>query len=368
MLQFILKDHSLTNYIPIDFIRNISSELVKQESQVFPGKEFSYNPALPTNKTISNSNRGEVIDQVQNGIEKRLRINSPISELDYAGIINQQVKYIQDEDFITVTYFKEGEWVTTNLFVNDLVSKLKTAGGNQFLILNSNTFDTYNPDTNSYDKNYGIYYIVVEPLYIETTVSEIEGREHITYGTDLVSAGVNSSRHTQYTLDITNFRETKLVFERSFNGASLEGIFSNRLVGSLVYCKNTDGTDKNVKVITNDYFDFNNGVAKITMAPDYMGIDSPFSTVGIGDKIRIYPKECYFTPITIRTEYLSTSNAQDIMRQYNLNDAVRDLQTNIIEVYDDNGLTINPDGGIDGRVIFSYQISQEGTKEVKRKI
>lgn len=368
MLEFTLRDHGLVNYIPIKFKRNISAPMPKEESQTYAGKSFAYNPTSPTNNTISNDNTDLVKLFVQNGVEKELRINSPITETDYSGIINNEISIIQDEDFVNINFYKEGVWSPTSLFPNDLAQKIKTILGNQFLILYDNTFNTFDPDTNSWTKNYGNYYIVIEPLYIETTVTDIKIKEHIKYGTDLVAATTNSSRQSQYFLDITPFRGTKLLFERSFNGSTNEAIFSNRLMGSVIYTKNNNGTDKNVKVITNDYFDFNNNIAKITMSPDYMGYDSPFSTIGIGDKVRVYPKECYFKPISIKVEYTQETNALDLMRQYSLNDAVRDLKTNIIEVYDDSGLTINPDGGIDGRVIFSYIISQEGTKEVKRRI
>lgn len=368
MLEFVLRDHGLVNYIPIEFTKNLHAEILKEESQTYVGKDFAYNPAASASNTIGNDNTDKVKLFVQNGIEKELRINSPITESDFAGILNDIVTIVQDEDFININFYKEGVWDVLPLFPNDLTQKIKTVLGNQFLILYDNTFNTFNDDTNTWTPNYGNYYILIEPIYIETTITEIKVKDYIEYGTDLVAAASTSSRHTQYTLDIAPFRNTKLFFERSFNGSTNEAIFSNRLMGSVVYAKNSNGTDKNVKAISSDYFDFNNNLAKITMTPDYMGIDSPFNTIGVGDKLRIYPKECYFKPIGIKVQYTHETNALDLMRQYSLNDAVRDLQTNIIEVYDDAGLTINPDGGIDGRVIFSYIISQEGTKEVKRRI
>ena len=368
MQEYSLKDHGIVNYIPVEFIKSLYAEILKEESQTYLGKDFSYDPTNPRPNTLATGNIDEVKDQVQNGVEKRIRINSPISESDYAGIINDNINITQDEDFITVSYFKEGVWSELPLYPNNLVQKLRTVIGRQFLVLYDNTFNTLNTDTNTWTQNYGNYYICIEPLYIETTVTVVIPKDYIQYGSNLVAVVLTSSRHTQYVLDILPFRGSKLFLERSFNGATNEAIFSNRFVGSVVHAKNINLTDKNVKVITNDYFNFNNNVAKITMAPDYMGIDSPFNTIGVGDKLRIYPKECYFKPITIKVQYTQETNALDLMRQYSLNDAVRDLTTNIIEVYDDNGLTINPDGGIDGRVIFSYVISQEGTKEVKRRL
>lgn len=366
-----ITNNDIDNWVLINPTKPLYAELPKEESQMFFGKEYNYNPAN-INKAIQGiDNTGDAI--INANLGNLYKINSPISETDYSGILNSKVPTLIDEALCKITFFKENDWTIKEFYSNIFITKFKKVGELQFLNIPANVFkinpDPTNTDFDNYVNDYGYFYVNIEPLYIETEVIEINSKEHYPYDSSLSGlTNEQGNRRTIYKLDILNFKNTPFNFERSFDSNILNAVWSNRLLGSLVYNKDLFNGNKNIKIITSDYFNFNNNLANICVSPDYMGVDSPNNKFTIGDKLRIYPNESYFEPITIQVNFTREINENEQIKKFLLNDAVRDFTNNIIEVYDDEGLTIEDNGEISGRVYLSFQVLEKQGKEIRKKL
>jgi hypothetical protein len=364
-----ITNNDVDNWVLINPTKPIYAELPKEESQMFFGKEYNYNPSND-DKSIRGIDNKNIVIANSNNI---YRINSSISETDYSGIINMKVPTLVNDDLCQVTFFKEDVWEVKTFFENIYITKFKKVGNLQFINIPSNIFkknsDESNTDFENFINDYGYFYIQIEPLYIDSEIININTKEHYNYDSDLSSlTNEQGNRRNIYTLDILNFKNTPFNFERSYDINILKAIWSNRLLGSLVYNKDLFDNDKNIKIITGDYFNFNTDEAYITISPDYMGVDSPNGKFSIGDKLKIYPTESYFEPITIQINFTREINENEQIKKFLLNDAVRDFSNNIIEVYDDNGLTIEENGEVSGKVYLSFQVSEKQGKEIRKKL
>ena len=381
MLEKKIIDNDIDNWILIEPEKYIFGELPKEESQMFFGKEFQYNNDFTTttdvnkrgvdNRKIIDSNTNFPLNK-EDALNKTL-INSSVTETDYAGIINKKIKTLLDQNFCDIKYYKEDIWDIKDVYGEEFIQKFKIVGNNQFFKLpkflfkkESNT-PSLDPDVVESVNDYGIFYITIEPKYIETEIVDINLKEHYKYDNILNTLGLGiGNRRNIYKLNFNDFQNTIWQFEDNFTND--KPILSNRLLGSLVVNKQLNGLYKNEKIITNDLLDFDLNEVFICLSPDYMGVDSAYNKFNTNDTIRIYPQDKYFEPFIIRIDFLKDLTDTDRIKNYLLNDAVRDLKTNLIEIYDENGVTIEDNGQLSGKVKLAFQVIENQGKEIRKNI
>lgn len=377
MIEKKITDNNIENWVLIEAYKNLFAELPKEESQMFYGKEFEFYSNNTEKKFKGVNNTQEVIERVSveqpldNIKVNQIRINSPISETDYAGIINNKVKVLIENNLCNITYFKEGDWNINNLFESNNTTKFRLINDMQFLNIPIGVFKKENIIENSDDEefinDFGTFYIKIEPYFIETTIDIVNKKEHLFYNKDDLELIVfeEGNRRNIYEIDIEPFKNTPLNFESI---GTNKIAWSNRLLGSIVYNKKSNGLNNNIKIITNDYFDFINNKAFICLSPDYMGVDNLNNRFYEGNTIKIYPNECYFEPIVIKIDFSKEIFENEQIKKFLLNDAVRDFENNIIEIYDDNGIAVEDNGQISGRVYSSFQVIEQQGKEIRKKL
>jgi len=362
MRQFDFSDNSIVNYIPISPTSPKMMFIPTEESASWILKDF-----------VNSQTNYEGISQTPYSLLSANRTNlSPLfpgfkSPTQYVGVSTIDTIHIINPIF--ADFFISNENIESeNLFLND-EEKIKVLGNKiQLLEIPQYRFKNYNDNT----YNYGLYYLSIQSKCITTTVSTISLGKHLPYeatsgSLSVSTAYVNSTntslkRRTYYSVDKNPFLNTIWEFE-NINHLQQKG----RLLGSVVEVYSSSGEYKTTKFISND--DINtNALVNLELSPNYIGYDSPFQNIIVGDILKIYPKESYFNAISIILNFQSINNSITGLSQYIKNDVARDLQTNVFEIYDDNGITVSEDGSIDGTIIASYQISQVNNKEVRKNL
>ena len=209
-------------------------------------------------------------------------------------------------------------------------------------------------------KNYGIYYLVVSPKCITTNVVSITRYNH-----EISDDGNENNRRTIIELDKNDFLNTLWEFETNEE-------HSGRLFGSIVEVwDSTESVLKQTKIIGENQFNFENSLinTKVVIYPDNIGYDPQNQDVVIGDILKIYPRETFFNKIILEIEYKSYLEDVKSLMRFMLNDMVRDVTTGILDIYDDNGVSVdNETGQVDGTIIQRYQIFQAPPFEIRKKL
>lgn len=371
--KFTLQDNTADAYIPITPTKPQIGYIHKEESQQFQTREYDFDGITNVDETITADTFSELnVRQALTSDVKDIPVVTANSATDYIGAVKYDIPFIINPDFAdfllldvqanTFTSLGDApiETATISLYETGDTSKkvVSMFNGMQGLRIPANKFNT--TVSGELVKNYGKYYIKVSPKYIDAPVIGINRRKHVPWqdvdGTD------PEGRRQITRVDNNSFKNTPWLFEN-------EILQRGRLHGSIVEVWNASvTTKKQTKILVEDALELSGGVASLVITPDTMGYDPSDEVVGLGDILRVYPRETYFNPIFIEVSYDNRDNDLLALIRFMKNDAVRDLTNNVIEVYDDSGVGTDPSGNLTGVVIQSYQISKEGNREVRRKI
>lgn len=373
MIQYELQDNTIDNYIPITPTKPQVGYIVKEENQQFPTREYNYDGINNVSNTTSLDTSTEVITrQSLTSDVKDIPVNSKVSATDYIGAIKYDVPYVINPDFtdfllldIQANTFStlanaNIESLTVPLYeTGDTNSKIVSMfNGLQGLRVPANLFNTIVEGNTT--KNFGKYYIKISPKHVDVSISQITLKKHVDW--QLVNSTDVEGRRQVIGFNNSNFRNTPWLFENN-------PLQRGRLHGSIVEIWNNGLTEKKqTKVLVEENINLSASTGFFSLTPDVMGYDSPNEVVGLGDILRVYPRETYFNPIYIEISYTNKDNDLLSLIQFMKNDAVRDLTSNVIEIYDENGVGTDPNGNLTGTIVQSYQISQEQNKEIRRQI
>ncbi len=382
-------DDSQDTWVVIEPKKPLVSFIPLEQENYVLGKS-AFNTGTPTaNTEIRNDNEDISTYAASAAEEGKAILTSTISNLlpkKYAGVhsyltpyniksdfCNFHIMNLIDNDYENLSDTQEAI-TETDLFDNDDSGKkiVNLHLGLQAIRIPISALKVDNVS------QYGKYFIRISPKYIETTVQSVVESN---VGEDLGSLNNN----------VTNSPEKKNSIALLVNKSDFEndGIWNfknfpdsdssishqtNRLMDSVVEVYR-NGDLIGTKTITGNDFNFSNSsvapftslISLITLGPDLMGWDPAEEMIGSGDVLRIYPRETYFDPIIIDIDFVSKKQDFENLLRFLQNDTVRDINTNIVEVYNDEGITVDPESGqIDGTVIMRYQVGQTDVKEYRK--
>lgn len=374
MEKYKLTDNSIENYIPVTITKPVWGYVPKEESTQFQLREYNYDGInnVPNTQTVYTPD--EVDDRRNVSSTPNIPVNTANYATDYVGVGEYNIPYNPDDNKID---FKLIDLQTTplstiqNSNIEELAQDLYLPGDASKKLINIFNglqalripVDRFNDTTGDNPiPKYGKYYIKISPKYIDAIVSSLVWRKHVKW-VDMLTSDPQGRR----------------LVVKTDNGVFLNSIWQfeqhplqrGRLFTSVVEIWNGNKTiKKQTKIIMEDALNLNinNGEAAFVLSPDHMGYDPAYQTIAPGDVLRIYPRESYFNPVYIEVDYSNNTNTIEALSRYLRNDAVRNLNNGIIEIYDDAGVQTDAQGNIGGQVIEAYQISLEGDKEVKRKL
>jgi hypothetical protein len=381
IINFSLKDHSLNVFVPFAAQTPMFATYPHIYSQLFDARNSNTNPAALQASTNSFTNPTSPYFAQ--------RITTPT---EYIGAATLPVLHSVNETFALFTYVAEATISSAadsiaeiNLYTaNDVEQKINTVfHGLQTLRIPKNRFDTVLTDQAAidanngsiYKPNLGKYYVRICPKYIDTTIAGVitkvdntdAFKQALAAGATFTGteyASLNNSYQGQrnlYLLDKEPFKGTPWAFEQTPNQRG-------RLYGSVVEVWNSTKTIlKTTKVMAENIINPAVGGNDIcALEYDAFGFDADGQKPSQGDILRIYPRETYFDPISIELDYVGAGNSVLELIRFMKNDVARNLVTGVYEIYDDKGISIDAQKNISGTVIQAYQISKEGTYEIRR--
>lgn len=318
---------------------------------------------------------------------KLQNINSSHTETDYIGAVNIDVPAIINPAYATFKLYNLQTATLSDLYAStDSAAKIvNVLTGFQTLRIPQNVLNTVLTDetaiiannSSPIIPNYGLYYITVSPNYIRTTVANIVNRRQVDWlnmpsNGELSYDSVNenliiapdSQRRNVYECNKTDFQSLPWNFEAS-------NLQSGRLYGSVVEIwDSTETTLKQVKTMAENEFNFSDSGAQphFTLYPDNVGYDAPSQLPGVGDILRIYPRETSFNQFIIEVNYINGSLQIQNLLSFMMNDAVRDITTGTYEIYDNIGFTLDSSGNFNGNVIQRYNVFKAGNFEARKVI
>jgi len=377
MIKYTLNNNGILNYIPIEPQKPVFGFFPREDAAQRTLRDHNYNGVDNIPNTQSCDSEPDINLAINAGFT--IPMSYKYYQPGYMGATTQVIPHIIDSnkaDFKTF-YLSEDldlssynnpsnveSWLT-DLFVSNDNFKIATLfNGLQFLKLPINCFNDI--VVSPIAPKYGLHYIKIAPKYIDVPVVNIIPREQI----NLLYPSFTLLRQYGFRQVIevnkTNLTGTVWAFE------NLSSVYQRgRLSGSIVEVWNsTKSIKKQSKIIVEDDYYNNNSASTsaLILSPDTVGYDAPSQVVTPGDVLRIYPRESYFTPLFIEVTYQGLTNDLTAMVRFMKNDAARDLTNNVYEIYDDNGITIDSNGNLDGEVIMSYQIVKVGQKEIRKRI
>jgi len=404
IIKYNLTDNTVDNYLLVNPTKQQVAFFPKEESQVLPGRTYDYtsdtDPQTRTEDTdtiafINNTKTdgtpnfslvnitGTLPADNASYSLKLNSINSSHTPTDYIGSV---INYIPTTLNDTFTDYKLVNFTTNN--IADLYPSTDTnvrvtniyPGLQKFRIPSSifntvltNATDILNNNGSSVKPNYGIYYLLISPKYLQTSIVDITEHYHQNTISQFSNANNNSTtsnvnvqptrvRRTIIECANTDFSGTIWSFETYPNQAG-------RLYSSVVEIWDSTLTVlKQTKIITENILNIGTGNnTELVLQPDIIGYDTASQAPSVGDILKIYPRETYFDNIIVEVNYNNPALAVNNLVAFMLNDAVRDVSNGLIEVYDNNGLTVDTSGNINGNVIQSYQITQYGNYEIRKK-
>lgn len=433
IIKFDLFNNTQENFVVINPTKQQIAFFPKEESQMFQGKSYNNLGTRPvgyendpTTETESNDTRAFANKIKATDIDSfstdpndetyrnswfdldKIDLNDPVSAktllqdyrygiydlqsshtpTDYIGSTTVSIPFLLNETFSDFNFIGPTDTVVKSLFpVDDTDTKVQTVSiGLQRLRIPINVFNTILETSEEIEANggddivpnYGKYYIIVSPKYIESSVLSVVNRSHIPWRfmhTNAIDESVyttpelemhllpDKKRRNIYELSKTAFSNTLWNFENSPNQ-------SGRLYGSVVEVWDASRTQlKQVKVMTENQFNFStSGNFQCVLQPDIVGYDVDTQDIGTSDILRIYPRESYFDQFIIEVDYKNQRQQIENLISFLLNDTVRDMQTGIFETYDENGFTIDTAGQFNGTVINRYQVFSKGRFEARKNL
>lgn len=376
MEKFTITNNEAAQYIGITPVKPQVAFYIKEDSAMYRLADYNFDGSSNLSATQTVDPIGETLFA---GINK-IPLGSYSLPTDYIGATTIDVPHFILEQYATFKLYDMqtnapgglvGGSVETsnvsNLFdATDTDLKVTTvANGLQFLRIPVNRFNTLDADGIVIAKNFGKYYVMVSPKYIQASVVSIQGRDQGAWEDIATMAGNGQAfgkRRKTYEINKNNFFGTPWSFESSARQAG-------RLYGSVTEVWDASGTFlKQTLVVNEDQMAFNSPATTgfVGLHPELVGYDAVTQAVAPGDLLRIYPRETYFKPIFIELSYDASNNLNDLVR-FMMNDVVQDTTRGIYEVYDENGVTTDGQGNISGTVVLSYQISQEGKYQIRRR-
>jgi hypothetical protein len=424
MQNNIIKQDLLTNSTDSFVIINPTKQQVaffpKEESQMFTSKEAAFTGSRPFGSSNDPQNESEnkdtlaFVERVKDpsngatggsidysdfygstgsdplsGTEYKYdfdNISSSHTETNYIGSIKVDVPTIINETFATFNLYNLSTAFSSPFYQTaDTTAKTSVLfNGVQTLRIPANVFNTILTDqtaiiannNNPTVQNFGLYYIIVAPLYIRTTVGNVIARYtydwltmysngEMDFNTTLpgvLSITPNTQRRTVYECAKTDFQNLAWNFEGS-------GLQSGRLYGSVVEVWDAGETTlKQIKIMTENEFNFANPSAQTHFAlyPDNVGYDAPGQKIITGDVLHIYPRETYFDQMIVQINYQNGALSIQNLIAFMMNDATRDITSGVYQVYDSNGFTIDTQGNFNGAVQTAYQIFSTGKIEARK--
>jgi len=378
METIIIQDNTVVNYIPITPKKPQVAYIPREDSLQMTAVDWQYNG--------SNSQYTFTVDQATEITNRTgsstpdIPVPSKIGEQVYVGVVNHSIPHIIDElftDFLlmdvhtgdfTSLISADIETLSTPLFpISDTDPKVVSVfNGLQVLRIPIDRLNDISTVPTIF--NYGKYYIKVSPKYIDSEITFVGLREQKVWADAVLNTNYNS--RIVYGTNNSDFLSTPWDFTNTLHTNQ-----NGRLQESIVEIWNNSKTiKKQTKVIVENNLGFGivgpSSSTSFVLSPDSVGYDTPNQTIGLTDFLRIYPRETYFTPFYIEIDYKNKDLDLETLIKYTKNDAARNLKTGVLEIYDDNGITIDSGGNVNGTVIQAYQISTaaNGDVEVRRKI
>lgn len=375
MIQYTLKDNTIDQYIPVTPTKPQAGYIAKEESQQMASTDYNFDGVNNVPETSTADTFGEIIHrQALASDVKDIPVNAANSATDYIGTVAYNVPYIVQDAFADFEMMDiQTNTITTlqSANIESLAIPLYPAAdtnprvvsifnGLQVVRIPANVFNdtTQTPVL----KKYGTYYVKISPKFIQATVVNILRRKQVAW--QFVNPADAEGRRSAVVVGNPAFLGTPWQFENNPKQAG-------RLHGSVVEIWNASLTvKKQTKISVENQLglDGTSGQALFVLTPDNVGYDPASQVIAPGDIIRVFPRETYFDPIYVEVDY--TNKDQDLVAavQFLKNDAARDTVQSTISIYDDNGITIDSQGNINGTVIQAYQISLQNNIEVRRKI
>lgn len=371
-----LYDNTKENFLVFETKKQQPVFFPKEESQMFESKSFDY---LSPNANVMSDNQDAEAFANRNS-PNYIPLNSSHTATDYIGAVNLTVPFNIKDEFVNFKYYNLLTDKLENFYeVTDTVEKIKNLSiGVQRIRIPINIFNkVLNPITDAGEianggldnliKNFGKYYLFIKPKFIQTFISNVLEKSHVSFSdmpTNNDGANVPiEKRRTIYECAKTDFLASPWNFDTEPNQ-------SGRLFGSVVEIWNSAATElKQIKIMNENVFNFNDpSEMKFVLSPDNFGYDPSEQVGGIGDIIRVYPRETYFNEVVIEIDYKDEYLKLDNMISFMLNDVARDMKTGSYQVYDDKGLKVEETGLITGSVIHRWQISQTDRYELRKRI
>lgn len=378
MEKYTLKDNTVDNYIPVTPVTPQIGYIHKEESQQFSSRDYNWDgvTSVPETSTVDTYSETYTRKNLTSDV-KDIPTNSANSATDYIGVVKYDVPHIIDETFANFSLLDINTNPYTTLQSADIESLavdlydstdtnpkiVSLFNGLQAIRIPANRLNTLTTTPTTF--NYGKYYIKVSPKYIETPVTGITLRSHVEWQ----NIDLSSSEGRRQIINCSN-----VPFASSPWNFNLYKKQRGRLHGSIVEIWDSSKTTKKqtkVSVENSLGLDGTSGIAAFVITPDVVGYDAPDQVIGLGDIIRVYPRETYFNPIYIEVDYQNKDLDLESLIKFMKNDAARNLVSGTIEIYDENGVIIDNAGNLNGTVIQAYQITTAGTGktiEVRRKI
>lgn len=375
MEKITIQNNEIASYVAITPVKPQLALYMKENSTTYRPADYNYDSVTNvTATTVPDPDTDSIYAEV-NGMTGGYNVPT-----DYVGASTIEVPTYINETFADFKFYDlqsnapgslSGDSVSTSnlnsLFDStDTDLKITTvANGLQFLRIPINKFNTVDSDGIVTAKKFGKYYVTVTPKYVEVSVTAIKTRDQasLPYLAAMGAAGnTYGVRRKTYEVNKTNFFGTPWAFEANARQAG-------RLYGSVAEVWDASGTYlKQTLVVNDDFLGFNSPATSgyVGLQPELVGYDASSQVVSPGDLIRIYPRETYFKPIFLEVTYDASNSVGDLVR-FMMNDVVQDSQRAIYEVYDENGVTTDGQGNISGNVVLSYQISQEGKYQIRRR-
>jgi len=370
-----LYDNTVDTFVAVEGKKQQFGFFPKEESQMFSSQKYNF---VATSETDNSDNQdAEAFTHRATG--SYLPLNSSHTATDYIGAVTINVPYTILDNFAQFKFYDITNDEVKDLYESDdTVAKLKTImNGLQTLRIPKNVFNEI-LDPNDEDgiaanngsaivKKYGNYYIIIKPKYIETSITAINEKAHFPWAN--VSDNNNGSgspitkRRDIIECDKNDFLETSWLFENNPEQ-------SGRLYGSIVEVWDASGTTlKQTKILMENIFNFESSdPLQLVLSPDNFGYDPASQAPGVGDLLRIYPRETFFNEVTIEISYKDKYLQIENMISFMLNDVARDMTTGSYQVYDDKGFVVESTGIITGNVLHKYQISQTDRYELRKRI
>lgn len=396
------RTYTITTFVALDNFTNVAtviSGVINTTGCVFlctgttptnwtHGSTLTYTPDPSVLNNLDLNQYGTSLPYPTDSNKYKFNISQPINSshtaTDYIGAATMTVTANIVDDFADFKIwtlatgsvdelFEDGDTTEKAKFITNGFQTLRIPANKLNTILT--TQDEIEANNNSnVRKNFGQYYFIVSPKYIQTVVGNVIDRKHVEWldmldNADQTVSGVHiqynpaDKRRKIYECDKVDFEGLPWDFESS-------GEQSGRLFGSIVEVwDSTSTTLKQVKVMTENEFNFDTADSmRFVLYPDNVGYDAPLQEIISGDILKIFPRETYFNQIVVEINYKDKTLQIENLLAFMLNDTVRDMLTGIYEIYDNNGFTIDETGNYSGTVLNRYQVFSTDKTEARKRI